>query len=273
MPVGCEDVLGRRNPWVKAPVVPGHEFFGHVDELGRRRRRALRRGNGRRVIAEQIVPCERCRYCRRASTGCARSTTSSASSARSPRAAWRSSCASRRPRSCTGSRRKWRWKTQRIIEPLACAIHAVNRGDIQLDDVVVIAGAGPIGLMMVQVAKLKTPRKLVVIDMVAQRLRARAAYGADVVIDPKTRTRCDRARPHRRLWLRRVHRGDRLASGAVQGLDLIRKLGRFVEFRCSATTRGSTGRSSAIARSSTSAARTSALLLPDRDRPARIAAS
>ena len=62
-----------------------------------------------------------------------------------------------------------------IIEPLACAIHAVNRGDIQLDDVVVIAGAGPIGLMMVQVAKLKTPKKLVVIDLVPAAARARTA--------------------------------------------------------------------------------------------------
>lgn len=34
-----------------------------------------------------------------------------------------------------------------IIEPLACAIHCVNRANIQLDDVVVIAGAGLILLV------------------------------------------------------------------------------------------------------------------------------
>ena len=38
-----------------------------------------------------------------------------------------------------------------IIEPLSGAIHAVNRAEIQLDDVVVIAGAGPLGLLMCQV--------------------------------------------------------------------------------------------------------------------------
>jgi len=60
-----------------------------------------------------------------------------------------------------------------IIEPLACAIHAVSRGDIQLDDVTVIAGRvrsaddGP-------GAKLKTPRKLIVIDMVPERLKLAA---------------------------------------------------------------------------------------------------
>lgn len=56
-----------------------------------------------------------------------------------------------------------------LIEPMACAIHTVRRGDIELDDVVVIAGAGPLGLCMVQVAHLKTPKKLVVIDTMDDR--------------------------------------------------------------------------------------------------------
>ena len=145
-----------------------------------------------------------------------------------------------------------------IIEPLACAIHAVNRGDIQLDDVVVIAGAGPLGLMMVQVAQLKTPRKLVVIDLVDERLELARRYGADVTINPKRGRRARRSsRAHRRLRLRRVYRGHRLAERRVQGLDLIRKLGRFVEFSVFGAMRPSTGRSSATARSSTCAARIS----------------
>ncbi|MFX8090621.1 erythritol/L-threitol dehydrogenase, partial [Acinetobacter baumannii] len=66
-----------------------------------------------------------------------------------------------------------------VTEPLSCAIHAVNRGDIQLDDVVVIAGAGTLGLLMVQVAHLKTPKKLIVIDLSDQRLQLAREYGAD----------------------------------------------------------------------------------------------
>lgn len=70
-----------------------------------------------------------------------------------------------------------------LIEPMACAIHTVRRGDIELDDVVVIAGAGPLGLCMVQVAHLKTPKKLVVIDTMDDRLALAKAFGADVVIN------------------------------------------------------------------------------------------
>jgi L-iditol 2-dehydrogenase len=118
-----------------------------------------------------------------------------------------------------------------IIEPLACAIHAVTRGDIQLDDVVVIAGAGPIGLMMVQVARLKTPRKLVVVDMVPHRLDLARRYGADAVIDPKNDDALEIIRGLTAGYGCDIYiEATGSPSGAVQGLELIRKLGRFVEF-------------------------------------------
>src|SRR4051812_46893771 len=52
------------NPWVKARVVPGHEFFGYVDTLGPGAAGHFGVAAGDRIIAEQIVPCDRCRYCR-----------------------------------------------------------------------------------------------------------------------------------------------------------------------------------------------------------------
>src|SRR6478735_7948615 len=51
------------NPWVKAPVVPGHEFYGNVEELGEGAAEHFGVARGDRVIAEQIVPCDKCRYC------------------------------------------------------------------------------------------------------------------------------------------------------------------------------------------------------------------
>ena len=92
MLVGREDVLGREAVG-KAPVMPGHEFFGHVEELGEGAAEHFGVAIGDRVIAEQIVRATSAATARRASTGCARCTTSSASSARSPTAAWRSTCA------------------------------------------------------------------------------------------------------------------------------------------------------------------------------------
>ena len=218
-------------PWVKAPVVPGHEFFGYVEELGEGAAEHFGVAVGDRVIAEQIVPCDKCRYCTSGKYwmcevhnifGFQREVADGgmAQYMRIPPTA-------RVHRIPDGLK----LEDAAIIEPLACAIHAVNRGDIQLDDVVVIAGVGPIGLMMVQVAKLKTPRRLIAIDMVPERLELARRYGADVVIDP---TRDDALAIVRGLtdgYGCDVYiEATGVPSGAVQGLDLIRKLGRFVEF-------------------------------------------
>ena len=157
------------NPWVKAPVVPGHEFFGVVDSLGDGAGEHFGVALGETVIAEQIVPCDKCRFCRSGQYWMCevhnifgfQRTVAEGGMAQYMRIP----ATSRLHRIADNIKQD----DAAIIEPLACAIHAVNRGDVQLDDVVVIAGAGPIGLMMVQVAHLKTPKKLVVIDLVPER--------------------------------------------------------------------------------------------------------
>lgn len=52
-----------------------------------------------------------------------------------------------------------------FIEPLACSIHAVERGDVQFEDVVVVSGCGPLGLGMVAAARLKNPKLLIALDL------------------------------------------------------------------------------------------------------------
>ena len=48
--------------YIKAPMIPGHEFIGHVVGFGSKVEGfAL----GDRVISEQIVPCWECRFCKR----------------------------------------------------------------------------------------------------------------------------------------------------------------------------------------------------------------
>lgn len=56
-----------------------------------------------------------------------------------------------------------------MIEPLAIGSHAVERADIQADDIVLVVGAGPIGIGTVAMALLKAA-KVVVLDINANRL-------------------------------------------------------------------------------------------------------
>jgi threonine dehydrogenase-like Zn-dependent dehydrogenase len=228
---GAKMFWGGPKPWVKAPVVPGHEFFGYVDVLGEGAAEHFGVSVGDKVIAEQIVPCDRCRYCRAGQYwmcevhnifGFQREV------AERGMAQFMRNPATARVHKIPA---EMRLEDAAIIEPLACAIHAVQRGDIQLDDVVAIAGAGPIGLMMVQVAKLKTPRKLIAIDMVPERLDLAKRYGADVIIDPTKQDALEQVRGLTDGYGCDVYiEATGSPVGVTQGLDLIRKLGRYVEF-------------------------------------------
>ncbi len=57
-----------------------------------------------------------------------------------------------------------------LIEPLAIGRHAVNRADIQKDDIVLVVGAGPIGLCVTEFVKL-SGAKVLVMDMNEDRLQ------------------------------------------------------------------------------------------------------
>ena len=117
------------------------------------------------------------------------------------------------------------------IEPLACGIHAVDRGNIQFEDTVVIAGAGPLGLGMIAAAHLKHPHTLVVLDMDDKRLDVAKACGADVLLNPRKVDVVDEVLKMTDGYGCDVYIEATGHPAAVeQGLRMIRKLGTFVEF-------------------------------------------
>lgn len=74
--------------------------------------------------------------------------------------------------------------TATLIEPLACALRGQDPLDIQAEDVVLIVGAGPIGMMHLLLAQLRGARRLIVSDLVPQRLVQAKEAGADLVLNP-----------------------------------------------------------------------------------------
>ena len=72
-----------------------------------------------------------------------------------------------------------------LSEPLAVAIHAVNRaGDIK-GRAILIAGGGPIGLFTMKAARQAGARVVVVTDLAPDRLDLALKMGADAAIDPR----------------------------------------------------------------------------------------
>jgi L-iditol 2-dehydrogenase len=217
--------------YVNPPVVPGHEFVGEVVDIGSKAKVKFNLDIGDRSIAEQILPCGSCRFCRTGHYWMCQvhnifgfqggiDDGGFAEYMKYPKG----SIVHKVPRELKND-------VAAMIEPLACAIHAVERADPKLDDVMVIAGMGPIGLCMLQVAKLRNPKVLVALDAKQERLNLARRLGADLAInvaeeDPIPQVEkltdnygCD-------VYLEATGNPD----AVTMGLRMIRRLGRFVEF-------------------------------------------
>ncbi len=70
-----------------------------------------------------------------------------------------------------------------LIEPLSCAVNGVRSVNIQFGDVVLVFGAGPIGLMHIMLARNSGAGKVLVADLHDHRLERASAAGADVLIN------------------------------------------------------------------------------------------
>lgn len=218
-------IYNRNHPWqLPDPYFPGHEYVGQVVEMGDGAAERPGLALGDRMIAEIPIPCRQCWFCHHGLyTHCDN------------------------PGACVGSWAEYMRipagaiihpvpddlapEQGAIIEPLACSVHAVNLARIQLADVVVVAGLGAIGMGILQVARLKTPRALVGLDVDDGLLEIAARLGADSVLNPL------RDDVPAALKVLTDGRGPDIyieASGSVAslrtGLDVLRKAGRLVVY-------------------------------------------
>jgi erythritol/L-threitol dehydrogenase len=219
-----------RPAWAETEVIPGHEFVGIIVELDDAAADGRKLAKGDRVVSEQIVPCWKCRYCLRGQY-------------------WM--CA---PHSLYGFKRANPGGMARYMiypveslvhkissdipaahaafaEPLSCALHGVERATIAFEDLVVVAGCGPIGLGMIAGAKAKGPAHIVALDTVADKLELARACGADTVIDVTGQDAVQAVKDLTGGYGADVYIESAGHPSAVgQGLNMLRKLGTFVEY-------------------------------------------
>ena len=218
-------------PWNDAPVTPGHEFIGEVVAIGNNAKVKYGLELGDMAIAEQIVPCGECVFCKSGEYWmCEKQNiyghqkiVADGGMAEYMRYGSRS-VIHKVPKSIP-------YRHAAMIEPLSCSVHTVERADIGFNDVVVVAGMGPIGLCKLQLAKLKNPKLLIAIDMKPKRLELARKLGADIVINADE---VDSVEEVKKLTGGYgcdiyVHNSGH-PSGVINGLKMIKKLGTFVEF-------------------------------------------
>ncbi len=214
--------------YIKEPMIPGHEFIGEIVELGEDVKGDFSVGD--RVISEQIVPCWECRFCNRGEYWmCEKHDLYGFQNNVN------GGMAEYMKFPIEGINHKvpkdLALEQAVLIEPYACSMHAVQRANIQLGDFVVISGAGTLGLGMIGAAKLRGSGKLVVLDLRPERLELAKKFGADLVMNPKEEDVVSKIKEMTDGYGADVYiEASGAGSSVVQGLQLIRKLGRFVEF-------------------------------------------
>ena len=207
-----------RQGYCQPPITPGHEFVGEVVALGEGAAEKYGLALGDHAISEQIVPCWECRFCHRGQYWmCDRKHDVYGFRQRTPGAMAEymlfpaDAINHKVPKTLTTRQAVY-------IEPLACAIHAVQRGNIELGDTVVVAGCGPLGLGMVATAHLKHPGLLIALDPHPNRLEGGAPLRRRPGDEPG-RDGCGGrgAQTHRWVRLRRLHRSHRARRGRAAG--------------------------------------------------------
>jgi L-iditol 2-dehydrogenase len=173
---------------VEAPFVLGHEFSGIVEAVGAEkgpgpffhsgpgldgRHQPLTPGT--RVAVDPAQPCGRCEACDQGH----------------PNLCWRLHFCGNFPdggslcewmhmpaRSCFPVPADMDFTGAALLEPLGVAVHAVDLAKIRVGDDVAIVGAGPIGLLILQLVRLSGAGRVFVSDRFAWRLARAEASGA-----------------------------------------------------------------------------------------------
>jgi L-iditol 2-dehydrogenase len=152
------------------PIIPGHEFAGEVVETGDE---AGADFLGKRVVVFPLIPCRRCAACKaRAYAQC---TDYDYLGSR-----------------CDGAFAEYvvapAWnllpipdgvsmESAAMTEPAAVALHAVEQGGVQQGEDVLVVGAGPIGLMVAQWARIRGAAHVALVDIDAAKVSFAQSLG------------------------------------------------------------------------------------------------
>ncbi|MCK4849349.1 MAG: zinc-dependent alcohol dehydrogenase family protein [Candidatus Heimdallarchaeota archaeon] len=172
-------------PFVKYPIIPGHEISGTITEIGNDVSGMV---IGDRVAINPNISCkdlkletrDYCFYCKRNRPHFCKN--------------WEAIGVTRPGGfaefvKCPGSSAikipssRISLKEAAFMEPIACTLHGLKKLAITSSDIVLIIGAGPIGLLMISLIKNLYSPKIIVCEPLESRRVLASTFGASLVID------------------------------------------------------------------------------------------
>ncbi len=166
-------VEGRLPVAGKPPRIIGHEASGTIVDVGRDIRRYQ---VGQRVAVNYMAYCGACYYCRNGMEHFCQKPFFSAKSF-SEYAIFKEESVFLLPDNVS-------LEEGALTEPISVALHAIDVANINPGSSVAIFGAGPIGLLLLQLAIRSGATRTLVSEPVAGKRELAKRLGADVVVDP-----------------------------------------------------------------------------------------
>lgn len=173
---------GKKTKDVRYPSVIGHEMCGIIEEVGKN----VKGFNvGEKVAIANVIPCHACHSCLNGRENACLNRKAIgyefdggfAEYVLIPGIAIESGNVIKLPEHVS-------FAEGALIEPLACCIRGLKNAGTGFNDTVLIVGAGPIGLMHLQLAKIAGARKVIVSEPLDSRREKAIRLGADLVVDP-----------------------------------------------------------------------------------------
>lgn len=160
------------------PVVLGHEFSGVVVEVGSE---VTELAVGDRIAADPNVVDGTCFFCRRGETNLC--------SGLSPLGIARNGgFAEFAAVPATNAYRLLQTVSVEegsLVEPLACCVRGIDQARIGLGDLVAVLGAGPIGCLLIQLARIQGAGMILAVEPEEARRHHAIAAGADLTCTPE----------------------------------------------------------------------------------------
>jgi 2-desacetyl-2-hydroxyethyl bacteriochlorophyllide A dehydrogenase len=175
---GYTGKTGRRIP----PIIMGHEASGVVEAVGKTARNVAVKD---RITFDSTVYCNQCSWCRQGRVNLCDN-----------RMVLGVSIPAFRRDGCLAEYVVMPWwityklpdavsfEEAALVEPAAVSMHAARITPIDVNDVVAVIGAGPIGLFAIQAAKVKGAGRVIAFDVREERLVLARQLGADITINP-----------------------------------------------------------------------------------------
>ena len=161
---------------VQFPVIPGHEFSGVVVKVGSKVKDLV---EGDRVAVNPNLFCGKCYYCKKGLVHFCKNWQAIGihrQGAYAPLVAVPEGNVHKIPNSLS-------FEEAAFSEPVACCLRGQDRLRIKHGDTVVVYGLGPIGLIHVQLAKLRGVSLVIGVEIQEKRLKIGEKF-ADLVLNP-----------------------------------------------------------------------------------------